>query len=142
MIRAALVVTSLLVVAAAYADTFDDIMATHRKALAQIKVSGAMKEKIEKIDAEFTKAMRENLDELVHTPKDAPRRNLLVSKMRKDTSDYRADLRKALGNKWDSYQRAYGNLTAPSSVATRVSEEPAKSGNKKSSGNRKGRKGA
>lgn len=142
MNRLALTALALCLPLFALADTFDDIMAAHRKALTQAKVTGSQREKVDKIDEEFTKSMRSSLDELVKTPKSSPHRDALVTKMRKDTSDYKTELRKTLGTKWDAYQRAYGALMPSRSVGAARATEPSKSGSKKAGKKRNGLKEA
>jgi uncharacterized GH25 family protein len=128
--------------AGASADTFDDIMAAHRKALQQAKVSGSMRDKVEKLDAGFVKTMRESLDEIVKTPKSSPRHDALVTKMRQDTSDYKADLKKTLGDKWNAYQRVYATLMPSPVKGAKKASEPSKNGSKSKVRSGKSSKGA
>lgn len=138
----AFTVLVMCLAAVTHADTFDDIMAAHRKALVQAKVSGTMRDKVEKLDTEFTKSMRESLDEIVKTPKASPRHETLVTRMRQDTSEYKSELRKTLGDKWNAYQRAYASLMpSPVKVAKKAGEPP-QSGSKRKGKGGKSTKGA
>lgn len=112
MIRARAVVFCALVALCviAFADTFSDIMAAHRTAIGRLSLNQSTKLKVSELDSKFEKSMRADFDELVGLERTSPRRSILVSKMKRDTSNYRDSLHSVLGSNWDKYQRAYGSL--------------------------------
>ncbi|MES1227342.1 MAG: hypothetical protein ABUL72_01645 [Armatimonadota bacterium] len=114
------------------ADSFTDIMATHRKAVASLSLSAATRQKVADLDDDFEKSMRADLDQLVTLERSSPKRAQLLAKMKKDNAVYRQSLEQALGSNWVKYQRAYGRLAPSTKSNTSKPSQPSKSKKKAS----------